>query len=208
MQPAKCNRPLGRRLACSALFGFFLLVSVGHEKLWSKAQSHDDEAELKISLSAATISDILRREPGLLLEVKRLLVRKAYEQGRLLDPADLTDDALFQLLREDDNIRVLATLEIEQREYVRPKPTRQEMAKGRIERLPAPEPSKASGSGAVAAAQSEEEKYWAQHELPGTPEPSLTPPVSVVNDGVSNVGFAEPDPAAPPQDASPPQPPP
>src|SRR5258708_1120293 len=85
-------------------------------------------------------------------------------------------------------------------------PPRQEMAKGRIERLPAPEPSKASGSGAVAATQSEEEKYWAQHELPGAPEPSTAPPVSVVNDGFSNGGFAEPDPASPPQDASPAQP--
>ena len=80
----------------------------------------------------ATITNILRHEPGLLLEVKRLLVRKAYEQGRLLDPADLTDDALFQLLQEDNNARVLATQEIEKREYVRPKPTREEMEKDRI----------------------------------------------------------------------------
>ena len=93
MQPAKCNRPLGRRLACSALFGFFLLVSVGQQKLWSKAQSHDDEAELKISLSAATISDILRREPGLLLEVKRVLVRKAYATG----DGERQDQALARL---------------------------------------------------------------------------------------------------------------
>ena len=182
-----------------------LLLAAGQQRTFAQVE-HDRDPEAMVSLSAAAITEILRREPGLLLEVKRLLVRKAYEQGRLLDPADLTDDALFQLLREDDNIRVLATLEIERREYVRPKPTRQEMAKGRIVRLPAPEPSKASGSGAVAPAQSEEEKYWAQHELPGTPEPRLTPPVSVVNDGFSNGGFAEPDPAAPPQDASPAQP--
>src|SRR5208282_1435753 len=102
-------------------------------------------------LSAAAIIEILRREPGLLLEVKRLLVRKAYEQGRLLDPADLTDDALFELLREDNNVRVLATQEIESREYVRPKPTRQEMAENRIARVPASESAKAAGSGATPA---------------------------------------------------------
>src|SRR5712691_9508373 len=177
--------------------------STAIEQSSSRAQNAADDL---VSLSAEKIISLLREETGLLLEVKRLLVRKAYEQGRLLDPADLTDDALFQLLREDDNIRVLATLEIERREYVRPKPTRQEMAKGRIERLPAPEPSKASGSGAVAPAQSEEEKYWAQHELPGAPEPGIAPRASVVNDGFSSGGFAEPDPAAPPQDASPAQP--
>jgi len=36
----------------------------------------------------------------LLLQVKKALVRKAYEQGRLLDPRDLTDDSLFNLVRE------------------------------------------------------------------------------------------------------------
>src|SRR5260370_27007799 len=106
----------------------------------------------------------------MLLGEKRLWVPKSYGQGRPRAPADLTDDALFQLLREDDNIRVLATLEIERREYVRPKPTRQEMAKGRIERLPAPEPSKASGSGAVAAAQREKEENWVEPVLTGVPE--------------------------------------
>ena len=56
-----------------------------------------------------------------------MLVRKAYEQGRILDPEDLTDDALFQLLHEDHNICVLATREIEDRAYVRAKPTVEEI---------------------------------------------------------------------------------
>jgi len=169
--------------------------------------------EPMVSLSAATITEILRREPGLLLEVKRLLVYKAYEQGRLLDPADLTDEALFQLLREDDNIRVLATQEIEKREYVRPKPTRQEMERDRIERVSAPESSKSSVGGTVPVAQSEEERYWAQHAQPGAQDktmgapdsrvPDSGVPDSRVNDGFSKDGFAEPEPAAPPPGASP-----
>jgi protein involved in polysaccharide export with SLBB domain len=85
------------------------------------------EAEEKVSLSADKIVEILRDEPGLLLQVKKLLVMKAYEQGRILDPKDLTDEALFRLLREDDNIRVLATREIEDRYYVRVKPSREEI---------------------------------------------------------------------------------
>src|SRR6185437_17170269 len=72
---------------------------------------------------------ILQQEPGLLLVSKRMLVRKAYEQGRILDPEDLTDDALFELLREDHNICVLATREIEDRAYVRAKPTLEELAR-------------------------------------------------------------------------------
>src|SRR4051794_16656572 len=85
------------------------------------------EADEKVSLSAEKVIAILQTEPGLLLQVKKLLVRKAYEQGRILESSDLTDLALFQLLRDDENIRVLATREIENRYYVRAKPTREEI---------------------------------------------------------------------------------
>ena len=53
-------------------------------------------AEETVSLSADKIIPLLQRETGLLLEVKKLLVRKAFEQGRLLDARDLTDEALFR----------------------------------------------------------------------------------------------------------------
>jgi len=151
-----------------------------------------------VSLSAATITQILRREPGLLLEVKKLLVRKAYEQGRLLDPADLTDDALCQLLREDENVRALATAEIEAREYVRAKPTRQEMEKDQIQRLPNVAASKA-GEGSRPGTENEEQKYWAEHEQPVSDIPKLGS--LQTNDGYSNDGFSkdglEPQPGAP-----------
>jgi protein involved in polysaccharide export with SLBB domain len=184
---------------------------LGPGKALAQVDPHERDPEPKISLSTGAIIEILRREPGLLLEVKRSLVRKAYEQGRLLDPADLTDDALFRLLREDDNARVLATQEIENREYVRSKPTRQEMERERIGRVPASESSKAAGTGAVPVLPSEEEKYWAQHEqrgaqerTPGSPysaaqdsrSPDSRSPNSRSVDGFSKDGF-EPEPATP-----------
>ena len=91
----------------------------------------EKEAEERVSLSADRILDILQQEPGLLLQVKKMLVRKAFEQGRLLDPADLTDEALFRLVREDENIRILATREIEDRSYIRAKPTKEEIERER-----------------------------------------------------------------------------
>ena len=96
------------------------------------ASRAEEEAQRKVSLSADKIIQILRNEPGLLLEVKKMLVKKAYEQGRILDAADLSDEALFHLLWEDDNIRVLATQEIEDRYYVRAKPTREELERQMI----------------------------------------------------------------------------
>jgi protein involved in polysaccharide export with SLBB domain len=89
-------------------------------------------AEQQVALSPDKIIELLQQEPGLVLQVKRMLVRKAYEQGRILDPEDLTDDALFQLLREDQHICVLATQEIEERGYVRAKPTIKEIERQRV----------------------------------------------------------------------------
>src|SRR5256885_3219387 len=86
------------------------------------------EAEQMVSLSADKIISLLQQEPGLLLQVKKMLVRKAYEQGRLLDPQDLTEEALYRLIAKEENIRVLVTREIEDRGYVRVKPSREELA--------------------------------------------------------------------------------
>jgi protein involved in polysaccharide export with SLBB domain len=208
MRQPTCIQPPSRKAAAIFIFafGFLLLVVAGQERISAQAGQSEREPETRISLSAGTIIEILRREPGLLLEVKKLLVRKAYEQGRLLDPADLTDDALFQLLREDDNVRVLATEEIEDREYVRAKPTRQEMERERIGRLPAGESAKAAASGTNPASLSDEEKYWEQHDRRAAQQkPGATPGSaagSVGNEGFSKDGFSkdgfEPEPATPP----------
>ncbi len=87
-----------------------------------KAESSADQAaEELVSLSSDTIVSVLRKDPAFLLRVKRQLVKKAYEQGRLLDARDLEDDALFRLIQEDQSVRVLITREIEQRYFTRSK---------------------------------------------------------------------------------------
>ena len=107
----------------------------------------------------------VRSESGLFLQVKKAFVRKAYEQGRLLDPQDLTDDAVFSLIREDENVRVLVTREIEDRSYVRAKPTREELARGLVSEPLRGQPNKAAPSGEqTKPAPTQEEAYWAEHE--------------------------------------------
>ncbi len=127
------------------------------------------EAEQMVSFSADRILPILRQEPGLLLQLKKALVRKAFEQGQILNPNDLTDDALFDLIRKDENVRVIATHEIVDRGYIKAKPRREELARDLPCRLPA-----SAGSEAKQADQSsltnskrppsQEEIYWAKHE--------------------------------------------
>jgi len=126
-------------------------------------------AEQLVSLSPERILTILREEPGLLLQVKKALVREAFEQGRLLDPKELTDDALYTLIRGDDSVRVVATREIEDRFYVRAKPTLEELAK-----TPPCAPSNVKTQDAAKSPTpasdlrqsqpTQEDTYWQQHQ--------------------------------------------
>lgn len=122
------------------------------------------EAEESVSLSAERIILILRDEPGLMLQAKRLLVRKAYEQGRLLDPADLTDDALYDLVREDANTRILITREIERRYYVRAKPTADEIERGLVPERQKAQAGQESSEGDLKRTQSQEDAYWSERD--------------------------------------------
>ncbi|HEY4682320.1 MAG TPA: hypothetical protein VIH17_03615, partial [Candidatus Acidoferrales bacterium] len=90
-------------LFCWPAFAFGQDLARYHRDIETEAETIG-----QTSLSADRIIDILRKQPALLLEVKKLLVRKAYEQGRLLDETELTDEALFGLLNRDAGIRALA----------------------------------------------------------------------------------------------------
>lgn len=89
----------------------------------------EQEADRLVSLPPEKIILLLQKEPGLFLEVKKLIVRKAFEQGRILDPKEISDDAIFRQLRDDEEIRALITQEIVDRGYVRAKPSREELTR-------------------------------------------------------------------------------
>ena len=87
----------------------------------------EQEAERLVSLPPERIVLLLEQEPGLFLEVKKMLVRLAYEQGRVVDPKELTDEAVFRMVGDDEEVRSLITKQIVDRGYVRAKPTREEL---------------------------------------------------------------------------------
>ena len=148
------------RRGCGVLLGCVLVMSLA----LGTVRAQDRETEPQVSLSAATLTEILAHEPGLLLQVKKVLVHKAYEQGRLLEPEDLTDDALFRLLREDENVRIIATEQVEWREYVRAKPTRPEQEEMNIERITTDKPATAPTTDKNTPPPNQEEIYWSQHD--------------------------------------------
>lgn len=165
------------------------------------ASRAEQEAEQLVSLSADKIISLLNEEPGLLLEVKKTLVKKAYEQGRVLNPEELTDEALFRLISSDVNIRIVVTREIEDRLYVRAKPTRKELERDR--RMAQARGFSATANGAQqeqkpTAGQTQEDIFWSEHDrmmqdVPAGPEngvgryPGAFPPAS-------NPGAAPPEP--------------
>lgn len=138
----------------------------------SRSQA-EQQSEQTVSLSADKLVLLLQKETGLLLEVKKLLVRKAFEQGRILEPRDLTDDALFRLVREDEDIRVLATQELLKRGYIRALPTAEEGQRDAVRTKEGG--TSAPGAPAKLRATSQEEQYWDVHER-RTLTPQLTQP--------------------------------
>jgi protein involved in polysaccharide export with SLBB domain len=145
------------------------------------------EAERIVSLPAEKIIVLLEREPGLFLQVKKMLVRKAYQEGRVLDPRDLTDDAMFRLIRKDETIRALITNEIEDRNYVRVKPSREEMER-QWQRRSLNSKINTEATSSEQFGGSQEEEYWSSqqrqlrqgHPQNGVPQngvpPSSNPP--------------------------------
>ena len=142
----------------------------------SRSQA-EKAAEAIVSLSAEKIIPLLQRETGLLLEVKKLLVRKAFEQGRLLEARDLTDESLFRLIRNDETIRVLITREIERRDYVRAMPTEEERERERMRAVATASASNANDGGEPPSGASREDRYWQQRARFDATHPPVQSPV-------------------------------
>ena len=63
----------------------------------------------RVAASAGQILEVLNREAGLMVELKRLLAQEAGESGQILEESDLTDTAVAERLSSDLRVRVLAT---------------------------------------------------------------------------------------------------
>src|SRR6266852_4834776 len=75
----------------------------------------------RVAASADQILEVLNREAGLMVELKRLLARDAGASGQLLEESDLTDVAVAERLRSDLHSRVLATRLLQRYGYLVPR---------------------------------------------------------------------------------------
>lgn len=100
------------RIAC--FIGLLVTLACGCSA-WAQDNSAAtaDSDGRSASMSVEEIAADLRLYPDLLLKVKNLAIQNARETGTFPEPTNLTDEALLQLIREDDRIRALAVREIE-----------------------------------------------------------------------------------------------
>src|SRR5216684_3117896 len=131
------NKQLRERIACLALA--LLSCAAAHAQQESRqgvAQGSGTETPARVPLhspdiisdnldraaaSADQILEVLNREAGLMVELKRLLAQDAGASGQILEEADLTDGAVAERLRSDLRARVLATRLLQRYGYLVPR---------------------------------------------------------------------------------------
>jgi len=75
----------------------------------------------RVAASADQILEVVNKEAGLMVELKRLLAQDAGVSGQILEEADLTDTAVAERLRSELRARVLATRLLQRYGYLVPR---------------------------------------------------------------------------------------
>ena len=75
----------------------------------------------RVAASADQILEVVNKEAGLMVELKRLLAQDAGAIGQILEESDLTDSAVFERLQSDLRARVLATRLLQRYGYLVPR---------------------------------------------------------------------------------------
>jgi len=101
---------------------------------YRQLQESPSASASEAALDTGVIIDLLRKEPALALQIKKVLIKDALDQGRLLEQEDLTDVVLYDLIRREQTIRIIASKEIVARHYLDLKPTDEEILQARVER--------------------------------------------------------------------------
>jgi protein involved in polysaccharide export with SLBB domain len=86
----------------------------------------------RVGASAPDIKSVLGGDPGLMVEVKRWVATQASDLGQILNDSDLTDQAIFDRLDSDAELRAAATVLLQHYGYLLPTPNpNSEVAKER-----------------------------------------------------------------------------
>ncbi len=76
----------------------------------------------RVAASAVQIKEILARDAGLLVELKRWIAKEATDSGQVVEDSKLADDAVFDRLSRDLAFRAVATRLLQRYGYFTPSP--------------------------------------------------------------------------------------
>ncbi len=124
-----------------------------------KTEPTTDWATDNLDMVAATakdIRDVLAKNPGLVVELKRLMAKQAIEKGQIVAEQDMEDDVILERLTTDIHFRAMATRLLQRYGYLAPEynpqsaPGKEQdlMMRARAERLArSPSPSTTMSAG-------------------------------------------------------------
>ena len=75
----------------------------------------------RVAATAEQVLEVVNRDTGLMVELKRMIALDAGEGGQILEESDLSESAIAERLREDLRTRVLATRLLRRYGYLLPK---------------------------------------------------------------------------------------
>ena len=74
----------------------------------------------RVAAAPSQIRDVLIKDPGILVELKRWIAKEATDTGRIVTDEELTDNAVFDRLSSDVRFRSVATRLVQRYGYLRP----------------------------------------------------------------------------------------
>jgi protein involved in polysaccharide export with SLBB domain len=75
-----------------------------------------------VAASSIQIREVLVKDAGLLVELKRWVAKEATDNGQIVEDSDLSDQAIFDRLDHDVAFRSVATILVQRYGYLRPSP--------------------------------------------------------------------------------------
>ena len=74
----------------------------------------------RVAASAAQIKEVLLKDTGILVELKRYIAKEATDNGQIVDDSALADSAIFERLDRDVKFRSVATILVQHYGYLLP----------------------------------------------------------------------------------------
>lgn len=127
LQTSDCRARLIRAgLRRAASFALVLLISfplVGAQQQSTAPPSDLATGNLdRVAAPTTQIEEVLRKEPGLLVELKRWVAKEATDHGQIVEDNELTEQGIFERLGRDLRFRAVATRLLQRYGYLMPKP--------------------------------------------------------------------------------------